>query len=186
MAGPLPPPPLNLQPEGLLDFFQIKNGGEYPQTLANYLMPTIEMRAHYEATNSQKSGPTPIAFATATNTLISLIPAVNFWRRCVSLSLAWVPAAAGDQFQGQLLLVNTITNAAELPFPMQPVTLASGVVSYPAAFNFAASAGLQRWQAGFSDFWIPPGLAVMMLEVAGTNAGAAVINLQHRLANYRQ
>lgn len=179
------PMPLNQQPQGLLDFFQVKTGGTvFPETFSDVLVPTWDLRDHFFSTNAEYQPPKAIAFATATNTAIGVVPAQNFWRWCVSLSLAWVPAAAGDQLLGQLLL-NSPTNRSELPFPAQPVTLA-GAVSYPSAFNFAASAALQRWQAGFSGFWIPPGFAVNILEVVGTNAGAAVLNASWRIANLRQ
>lgn len=48
MAGPITtPPPLNRQPNGLLDFFGIKNGGRYPQVLDERLQPVVDLLRHY-------------------------------------------------------------------------------------------------------------------------------------------
>lgn len=52
----LGPPPLNIWPLGLLDLFQIKNGGEYPQTLGNQLQPEIDMLQWYAETNAEEYG----------------------------------------------------------------------------------------------------------------------------------
>lgn len=41
------PPPLNRQPLGLLGYLGIKNGGKYPQTLAETLAPTLELSDLY-------------------------------------------------------------------------------------------------------------------------------------------
>lgn len=43
----LGPTPLNSIPGGLLDFFQIKNGGQYPQHLVPVLAPTLELMDWY-------------------------------------------------------------------------------------------------------------------------------------------
>ena len=45
----LTPPVINRQPVGLLDFFGLKNGGQYPQQLATTLAPTIDLLRLYEA-----------------------------------------------------------------------------------------------------------------------------------------
>lgn len=42
-------PPLNVQPTGLLSFFGIKTGGRYPEQLATFLTPTIELLPWYAA-----------------------------------------------------------------------------------------------------------------------------------------
>lgn len=49
---PLPPPPLGKLPLGLLGFLAIKNGGKYPQTLAEWLQPTWDLERLYRATNA--------------------------------------------------------------------------------------------------------------------------------------
>ena len=52
-ADRLGPPPLNLVPWGLLDFFGIKNGGRFPQTLPESLAPTMELFDWYLQTKAQ-------------------------------------------------------------------------------------------------------------------------------------
>lgn len=52
MAGELPPPPINRHPNGLLDFFGIKNGGRNPQYLLPSLSPTIDLLQHYAQANA--------------------------------------------------------------------------------------------------------------------------------------
>lgn len=46
---PLSAPVINRQPVGLLDFFGLKNGGQYPQSLGTTLAPTIDLLRLYEA-----------------------------------------------------------------------------------------------------------------------------------------
>jgi hypothetical protein len=56
MAGPdrLDPPPLNLQPSGLLGLFGIKNGGRYPQHLLAELAPQVELLRWYVTANARR------------------------------------------------------------------------------------------------------------------------------------
>jgi hypothetical protein len=42
-------PVINRQPVGLLDFFGLKNGGQYPQQLGTTLAPTIDLLRLYES-----------------------------------------------------------------------------------------------------------------------------------------
>lgn len=62
MRSDLPSPPINLIPSGLLDFFGIKNGGEYPQSLSNQLQPVLEMMRWYVAANALEVGSVSPAF----------------------------------------------------------------------------------------------------------------------------
>jgi len=180
------PMPLNQQPQGLLDFFQVKTGGTvFPETFSDVLVPTWDLRDHYFTTNAQYQPATPVAFATATNTQLTVVTRAEHWRWMVNLSLHWVPAAAADAFFGQIVLVSP-TNIAELPFPVQPVSPNFGVPGSPGLFNFPASAGLTRLAHNFTGFWVPPGFSVNVLEIVGTNGGAAVINATWRIANLRQ
>ena len=180
------PPPLNIQPQGLLDWFQIKNGGQNPQYLSNQLQPTYDLVDWYFSTNAEYAPPAAVVYATGTNVVLSLIPSVNKWRFCVSFSLAYVPAAAADQLYGQFILVNTTTNVGELIFPSQQNGNVGGV-SFPGSFNFGASGALPRFRAGCSNFWIPPGLAVMALQAEGTNTlGNATMSVSSRICNLQQ
>ena len=52
-------PPLNIQPNGLLGFFDIKNGGRYPHQLGDTLQPQLELLRWYVAANSIEVGTTP-------------------------------------------------------------------------------------------------------------------------------
>src|SRR5262245_13062003 len=53
MSANLGPPPLNLVPWALLDFFGIKNGGRFPQYLGDVLSPCLEMFDWYLQTKGQ-------------------------------------------------------------------------------------------------------------------------------------
>lgn len=62
-ADRLGPPPLNLIPWGLLDFFGIKNGGRFPQQLPDQLLPVLEMFEWYLQTKAQTYSGTGTAVA---------------------------------------------------------------------------------------------------------------------------
>jgi hypothetical protein len=47
MNGNLGPPPINVLPIGLLDFFGIKNGGRYPQELVDRLQGSFDLTQWY-------------------------------------------------------------------------------------------------------------------------------------------
>jgi hypothetical protein len=49
MADPIRTPPINKQPNGLLGFLGIKNGGRNPSTLAEILSPTLDLAQLYYA-----------------------------------------------------------------------------------------------------------------------------------------
>lgn len=70
MNGVLPPPPLNIQPRGLLDFFGIKNGGRFPQQLTPDLIPVVDLLTWYGMTNS-------IAFESQLVTINASTPGTN-------------------------------------------------------------------------------------------------------------
>lgn len=181
----LSPPPLNIQPQGLLDWFQIKNGGQNPQYLSNQLQPTFDLVQWYFATNAVETPSFAVPYVTANNTVVSLLPAVNKWRYCISMSLAFTPAVAADALMGQVKLLNSATLQTSSLFPLQQA-VPCGPVQYDAGFNFAASFALQRWTKGFGNFWIPPGLDVCMVQVIGTNGGAAVLDVHSRMCNLQQ
>lgn len=54
-------PPINKHPTGLLGFLGIKNGGKYPQTLSDVLLPTWNLADLYLGAN--QSAPAPVSIA---------------------------------------------------------------------------------------------------------------------------
>lgn len=187
MAGPLgrlPPPPLNVQPAGLLDFFQVKNGGEYPQILGTVLQPVLEMREHYFQTNGEYSDITGTAVATGDNSRVILSAAGNFWRYFNYLSWEFVPLNALDAFIGWPALFSpNAQNARMLPFTPVSQDTAS-VRSY---WRAPADATL-RPVAGCVDggFWVPPGFGVGLWQFAAVSTGGlATFRHQRSIVAFR-
>lgn len=77
----LPPPPLNIQPRGMLDFFGIKNGGRFPQSLPEFLSPTLDLLHWYVASEivTYQLNATPLVNADQGFNVnwISAVPAPN-------------------------------------------------------------------------------------------------------------
>lgn len=77
--GPLTPAVISKLPLGLLGFFGIKNGGQYPQTVGNVILPQLDMGEMLAANYHERLG-TNIAVAaigfTALNVVATGLPAV--------------------------------------------------------------------------------------------------------------
>lgn len=120
-GGVLPPPPINTLPTGLLDFFQIKNGGEYPQTLLPQLQPVIDLYDHYKAVRQLELFMSPLRTIVANSSAqdvplyplspvnpgdtgaATTVPSGQLWL-VTHAQARWTFAALGGQdFDGQLV-----------------------------------------------------------------------------------
>lgn len=152
------PPPLTAIPKGILGFFGIKSLGRYPQTMAETLSPTIDLREHYETTYAAEFLQGPIALAAGTasadvsfGTTIGFVPGnqsvhvLGYTARCDLAGLSAVTATPCVFANG-------------LGFPVGPT------------FTFAAGS-LASWGAD-RYFWMPPGAALGIIVNSKTAADA--------------
>ena len=170
-------PPLNVQPIGLLDFLDIKNGGRYPQYLENVLLPTWDLRDHYEVTNARAERATAAIYPAAVAGTTVLIPAVEYWRRFVSLTVEFTPLNALDNYFGPVMMQRTGDNLVEaLISDQQDVFYSLGGGGVPTGWpNYLAwqntGAPFVRW-IPTTRFWLPPGYRVMSVTASAVNTGA--------------
>lgn len=166
------PANLNRQPVGLLEFFAIKNGGEYPQQLSTTLQPTLDLEELYEATRIDafmspfqahvvgltQWGPTGA---------VSGAPAVFHYRKAFAVLNCSPVGAAGS------LAIGFVEPAGGNFCPLTPTVYANQAV--------ASSAHSQT--VFFEDFWLPQGYP---LGIYGTNiAGAPLVSVGWIGAYYR-
>jgi len=184
----VPPPPLNVQPLGLLSFLQIKNGGQNPQRLVSDLLPTWDLQKHYQVTNADNFQPAAVVYDPTLGSNNILLSAVEYWRYAVSFGLRYFPLAAADSYSGQLLLHRPGDNYTDVPIVDQPQIFVNSATSitYANFFLFPASAGLEsRWMQ-FPPMWIPPGFNVVARTLSGVNTGpTATLRAVGRIVNYR-
>jgi hypothetical protein len=79
----MPSASLQLLPSGLLGFFQLKNGGQYPQSLNPQLQPTLELLDWYTEIGtlgtSEVVGDTIAAVAVGANNSALVVPNLQAW-----------------------------------------------------------------------------------------------------------
>lgn len=152
------PAPLNRQPNGLLDFFGIKNGGENPLELGRILQPQLDTLPLYENAAPTEVGSVsgalafgPVLFGPAGATTE---PGASWHFRSVAISVN--STGAGDQAYVELGAYNGLTF---VPF--------TGVLYGNQALLAAALPGVSGLY--IRDLWLPPGwaLAYNTLGVAG-------------------
>lgn len=76
MNGPLSPAVISKLPLGLLGFFGIKNGGQYPQSLGGEIAPTIDLWEILAANYNERFAASAIAAANFQPVLLSGVPLV--------------------------------------------------------------------------------------------------------------
>lgn len=163
----LPPPPLNRQPLGLLDFLQIKNGGQYPQRLVTDLVPTWDLRDHYLQVNAVLLEQTGIAIASGNNTYNVISAAVNYWRYCNYFRWSVVPANALDAYNGWPAIVAPVSlNAYMLPFEPCGTMETANYWIQPANATLRPVGGNTR-----DPFWVPPGYALALYQFNAVSTG---------------
>ncbi len=175
-------PPLNVQPIGLLDFFQLKNGGQYPQTLGTVLAPTYDLRDHYLQVNAAISD-VPRALATADNAFVSFDTPQTWWRYINFFAWTWTPANALDAWSGWPVLrpIDDTTQFVLLPF------LPSSGGNNTNRFFCTAGAVLRRVVGRTTEpFFVPPGYEIGLLQFDGVStAGAATMKSRISGLNFR-
>lgn len=182
----LPAPPLGIQPIGLLDFLQLKNGGKYPQILESVLLPTWDLREHYVATNAVSTNGAAI-YSAVTGTFTQLIAPVTNWRYVWGSTLKWAPIGATDTFYGQLILRRNSDFFLELPYPNDnDRNVTGGQATSSRTVDFPAAAALVPYYRGFNPFWVPPSFAIGVLTFSAVNAGGTTtLDLLARLIELR-
>lgn len=175
-------PPLNIQPQGLLDFLQLKNGGRNPQYFGEEIVPTWDLARHYLETNAIEGGAN-VPIASGNNALVQVEPPADFWRYNVNASLIWQPLNAADAFNGQFVILRPSDGRTYIAQPNQ-AWAGSGpgcIVQAP------ADAALTVREFGFSDFWVPPGFGVALRQWNATSTGGlASFVFRHRKVHFRQ
>jgi hypothetical protein len=163
----LPAPPIQVQPLGLLDFFQLKNGGEYPQTLGDVLSPTWDLRDHYLQTNAVISELTTIALATGDNQWVQFFAGSPSWRWFNWMQWNVTPLNAADTMQGW--------PAIRFPNAGQPAVvpwIGQGTSGGNSMWFQAASAVLRTvYGSTLGGFWVPPNFEVGFIQFAAVSTG---------------
>jgi len=146
---PLPPPPLNVQPLGLLDAFSIKNGGEYPQHLSAQLQPVLDLVKWYDETNGvdymmtsdgvfATQGNATIGFNSSTPADLPLVgglvtvPNNEIWKLCDFSITYLIGAGAGSSMDAMPSLRIRQTQGSGFTFRVCPQTAFGALASVAA------------------------------------------------------
>jgi len=164
---------LNRQPVGLLGFFSIKNGGEYPQFLDQNLQPGFDVRDLYELQQKEtfmslpqahspgviQWGPTSGVSGPAS---VYHFDVVSAFLNCTTVGAAGsVSIGFSDPSSGQY-------------FPLSQTEYCTQVLANTSHVRTVS----------FRDLWLPQGFP---LAVYGSNlAGAPVVSLGYSATIYRQ
>lgn len=151
------PAPLNRQPNGLLDFFGIKNGGENPLELGRILQPQLDALPLYE-----NAAPTEIGSATG---VIAAGP--------VLFGPAGVTSDPGATWHFRAASITVTTTAVGDSCYVELGVVGAGVF-VPMAGTLYGNQGLGA--TGLSgvnslflrDLWLPPGYALAYRALAFT------------------
>lgn len=175
---PLTPAVISKLPLGLLGFFGIKNGGQYPQTIAEVIAPTLEMDGMLAANYRELIAVSPIAalgFVTANigaSGLPAVVPASELWWVQAVSVLAFT--GAGDSFTGTIELRNTQSGSASQWHRALSSPITQG-------------ANLSTLHPGthVDGFWASPGDTFGIWYAAATNAsGTAQMSINLSLTRF--
>lgn len=176
------PPPLNLQPTGLLDFLQIKNGGRYPQYLRDDLQPVWDLRDHYEQVNSRLITNDAVDAQVAGAATYLIEDTANFWRRALWVSVHWNGNNAADQIEADICIGDPISGTNHVVECVKH--FATDVLSYHSSYSIAA-AGVNEARNTAKPFWIPPGWTVNLVQYVGVITGAPNLQFARSIVDYR-
>ena len=155
----LTPPVISKLPLGLLGFFGIKNGGQYPQTLGTSIAPTLELAellaANYHSNLVYIAAPTLVGFAQATSAIAGIpqaVPDNEIWY--ISSCSMHLTTGAGDAYNATPVVRGFQANGASAWYRVlaQSFTIgASTNIMYPCPFTENGS----RWLApgDIFGFW---------------------------------
>lgn len=173
---PLTPAVISKLPLGLLGFFGIKNGGQYPQTLGDTILPTLDMAPVLAANYRELVFVAPIAalgFVTANlngGALPGAVPAGELW--FVQAASVFAFTGVGDSFTGTLEVRNSTTGLASAWHRAlsSPITLAASTT---------------QLHPGISGVWLSPGDTIGFWYSASTNAsGTAQMSAQLAIVRF--
>ena len=168
--GDLNNPPLNVQPQGLLDQFDLKNGGRYPQTLGTVLQPVIDLNTHYRETNGIIDTPASIAIV-AGSQIYNVATPQDWWQYFNWLSVTYAGTNATDYAYGDLAMYDPVSGRLAL--------LPSDRTGY---IDTAAGSGKRPYHlvgegtvpniATARSFWVPPAYGVAFRQYGGGATGS--------------
>lgn len=186
----LTPPVIQRQPVGLLDFFGLKNGGQYPQTLAAVLAPIIDVHRLYELDIEEfiSDGVSvacgtvlgPFDFGAAGNRP-GIVPQNELWHVHEYSYQVAIPANCYASFIPAIQV--------QRRSPISPGVGRGTLVLGPAVSTprdiLTATAHVLKIQA--SNFWMPPD-SILSGETIYLDPLATVLNAQHnvRFTRYRR
>ena len=166
----LTPAVISKLPLGLLGFFGIKNGGQYPQSINPTIAPTLDMAPILSANYRELVFVAPIAalgFVTANlngGALPGAVPAGELWY--VQAASVFAFTGVGDAITGTLEVRNSTTGLAS---------------AWHRALSSVITVGASTTQLhpGISDVWLTPGDTIGFWYSAATNAsGTAQMSAQ--------
>jgi hypothetical protein len=175
---PLSPAVISKLPIGLLGFFGIKNGGQYPSSIGQVIEPNLDLGGILAANYNEKLAVSPIAalgFVTG-NFLASGLPAV-----VPAAELWWVSACSLQTFTG---VGDSFTGALELRANQ---TGGASVWHRALSAEFTQGASLTRTLPGIhtDGFWAGPGDTFGIWYSAVTNAsGTAQTSVQLQITRF--
>ena len=163
-------PPLNVQPQGLLDQYDLKNGGRYPQFLGTVLQPVIDLNEHYRQTNGLIDKPAAIASA-AGSQIYNVMTPRDYWQFVNWIGITWAGTNAGDSAYGDPVMYDPTTGrVVVLPADRCGyVNNAAGTSRRPYAL---VGEGTVPNLCTARNFWVPPAWGVAMRQYGATVVGA--------------
>jgi hypothetical protein len=174
----LSPAVISKLPIGLLGFFGIKNGGQYPQSIVPAIQPTLELGPILAANyNESIAVPCTAALGFVTGNILAsglaaVVPASELW--WVSAVSVQTFTGAGDSFTGALELRAQQTGGAS-------------VWHRALSPEYTQGASLTRTLPGSQPdgFWAQPGDTFGVWYSAVTNAtGTATMSVQLRITRF--
>jgi len=171
-----PRAPLNVQPTGLLAFLDIKNAGQYPQSLGTDLVPTYELAEHYLQVNGRLVYPASVALASGTNQLYNIDTPVENWRYYNWAAGTWDGNNVADFIVGGLVMYEPNTGRVRMLGPY-PSTIDNAAGLSHRAFPLVAEGDVYRGFVQAEKFYLPPSWGLALYQASGTStAGLAVFN----------
>lgn len=175
---PLTPAVISKLPLGLLGFFGIKNGGQYPQSIGEVIVPTLGMADMLAANYRELVTVAPIAalgFVTANlsgGAVPAVVPAGELW--WVSAVSVFSFTGAGDSISGSLEVRNNQTGSPSVWHrALSPL------------ITQAASITALHPGTHIDGLWLSPGDTIGFWYAAVTNAtGTAQMSAQLAITRF--
>lgn len=173
----LTPPVISKLPLGLLGFFGIKNGGQYPQTLGNQISPTLEqlgiLAANYHTNHAYIATPTAAGWFQATVAIAGVpqrVPAGELWY--ISSCSMHLSSGAGDALVATPAVRGTQYGLA-----------AAFYRSLAPPFTLGANENIMRPCDQF-EFWMEPNDELGFWAASCTSVTGLVVNIQVKVTRF--